>query len=231
MTYKKHEYKILFYLLIFMSTENFASKIILLNGTSSAGKTTIAKNLQELLGDSVLFHTGVDHFWKMVPREFYDGFGTKSHETWLFSPSVDDQNNAVVHVTVGPLGKKFGYTMAQFIKCLADCGHDVVVDEVLLHDESFHYYAQALKDHTVYFVGVMCDMHELERREVQRGDRLVGIARGLREVVHKYKEYYDIIVDTTHISGVEGAQHILDGMQVMPHPRGLQRFKIDNEAK
>lgn len=204
--------------------ENFAATIILLNGSSSAGKTTIAKELQELSGDSVLFHTGVDHFWKMVPREFYDGFGTKAHETWLWTLSTDGENKPVVHISVGSLAKKYAHTMAQFIKCLADNGHDVVIDEVLLDDVSLQYYAQALREHKVYFVGVLCDLDELERREIARGDRTIGLARGLINVVHKHKNYYDIIVDTTHSSGAACAQEIWNAVNSMPNPQGLKKI-------
>jgi chloramphenicol 3-O phosphotransferase len=204
--------------------EIFSATIILLNGTSSAGKTTIAKALQELSGDNVLFHTGVDHFWKMVPREFYDGFGTKSHETWQFVASTDHDDKPIVQVTAGPLGKKFSHTMAQFIKCLADCGHDVVVDEVLLNNESLHYYAQALREHKVYFVGVICDLVELERREIARGDRMVGLSRGLVDTVHQHENYYDIVIDTTSASGRECALKIWDAMEAIPHPQGLKSY-------
>lgn len=208
--------------------KNCAATIILLNGSSSAGKTTIAKELQKLSGDDILFHTGVDHFWKMVPREFYDGFGTKSHETWLFSVSTDDENKPIVHIAVGPLAKKFAYTVAQCIKCLADCGHNVVIDEVLLDDEALQHYAQALSGHTVYFVGVTCALEELERREKDRGDRVIGLARGLWQVVHKHKNYYDITIDTTHCSGFECAQQIWDAMKFIEHPKGLEQFRLHN---
>jgi len=208
--------------------ESFAAKIILLNGSSSAGKTTIAKELQKLSGDCVLFHTGVDHFWKMVPREFYDGFGTKAHETWFFSTSTDGENKPIVHISVGPLGKKISNTMAQFIKCLADNGHDTVVDEVLLDEISLQYYAQALSEHTVYFVGVECSLEELERREKARGDRVIGLARGLINVVHEHKNYYDITVDTTQLSSAECAQNIWNAMDAMQHPQGLRRFRLES---
>ena len=38
-----------------------SGQVILLNGTSSAGKSTLAKQLQEILPQPYL-HTGIDHF-------------------------------------------------------------------------------------------------------------------------------------------------------------------------
>ena len=40
--------------------------IIFLNGTSSSGKTTIAKALQEIM-EGYYIHTGIDHFLDAAP--------------------------------------------------------------------------------------------------------------------------------------------------------------------
>ncbi len=44
--------------------------VVLLNGTSSAGKSTIAKALQEQMDDPYL-HTGVDHFLPRLPTRLF----------------------------------------------------------------------------------------------------------------------------------------------------------------
>jgi len=222
--------RILLSFLLLVSIENFAATIILLNGNSSAGKTTIAQELQKL-SENPLLRTGIDHFLDMILRERYDESGSKAHEGWKFDVLTDADNKPIVHITQGPLAKKMGRTIAQFIKCLADEGHDVVVDEVLLDEDDsllVSSYVAALREHTVYFVGVLCDLEELERREVQRGDRMIGLVRGLSEIVHRHKEYYDIVVDTTHLSGAVCAQKIWDAMNAMPNPQGLKRFDSDN---
>lgn len=52
--------------------------IIILNGCGSAGKSSIAKELQKL-HNKPLLHTGIDHFWKMIPDQ-YKEFGAKASE-------------------------------------------------------------------------------------------------------------------------------------------------------
>ena len=47
-------------------------KIIFLNGTSSSGKTSIAKTLQEIL-DEAYMHVSVDTFLLMLPDQYLMG--------------------------------------------------------------------------------------------------------------------------------------------------------------
>lgn len=86
--------RILLSFLLLVSIENFAATIILLNGNSSAGKTTIAQELQKL-SDNPLLWTGIDHFLDMILRERYDENGSKAHEGWKFDVLTDADNKTV----------------------------------------------------------------------------------------------------------------------------------------
>ena len=66
-----------------------------------------------------------------------------------------------------------------------------------------------LKENTLRpYVLVTCDVEELNRRERSRGDRLIGLASGLKHVEDKIKDY-DLVVDTTFYSPKEAAEIIL----------------------
>ena len=54
---------------------------------------------------------------------------------------------------------------------------------------------QAFNGLAVFTVGVVCPLDILEARERARGDRAIGRARGLVDVVHSFCSY-DIVVDT-----------------------------------
>ena len=56
-------------------------------------------------------------------------------------------------------------------------------------------YAKAFAGLDVLSVGVTCPIDVLEARERSRGDRVLGRARGLAEVVHTFMTY-DVTVDT-----------------------------------
>ena len=75
-------------------------KIIILNGVSSAGKTTLAKVLQDRLS-SPYFHMDVDTFCLMAPQKFL----------------VDDYS----------LQHKFVTNMFQAVKLFSDEGFNIVV--------------------------------------------------------------------------------------------------------
>lgn len=54
---------------------------------------------------------------------------------------------------------------------------------------------KVLHDYPILFVGVHCPIEELERRERNRGDRIIGQARKQLSYVHR-NEVYDIEVNT-----------------------------------
>ena len=78
---------------------------------------------------------------------------------------------------MGSLVERIFESARKFVKILAEDGHDFIIDEVILHKECLSHYVSLLKRHTVYFIGVICELNALEEREGLRGDRLKGIAR------------------------------------------------------
>lgn len=197
--------------------------IIIINGAPSAGKTSIIKEIQKLY-DKPLLHTGVDHFWEMIPDQ-YKEFGEKADAGYSFVQTVDDDNSPVIQVKSGALSQEIDHTIAQVVKCLADCGHAVAIDEILWEGRTLHDYAHAFKNHTVYFIGIVCDLKKLEKREKLRGDRLIGLARGLINFVHLHKDYYDLTIDSTNCDAATCAQNILDFISNTPHPQGFKKLE------
>ena len=196
--------------------------IIIINGCSSAGKSSIARELQKLF-EKPLLHTGIDHFWKMMPDE-YKEFGAKAHEGYSFVQRIDNENNPVIDIEQGVFAQHMDDTMPNVVKCLAECGHDVVIDEVFQRDEIVHNYAQALQKQTVYFVGVICDLQELEKREKMRGNRELGLARGQIDNIHRYAHYYDIVVDSIYNEARICAQQIMDFIKANQDPQGMKKL-------
>lgn len=77
--------------------------IIFLNGTSSAGKTSIAKKIQEVHPEPIL-HMGIDHFFFSL-HPHYVGEGSESHTVYQFI-RADDQIGPRTLVQSGPYGKR-----------------------------------------------------------------------------------------------------------------------------
>lgn len=197
--------------------------IILLNGCSSVGKSSIIKEMQNLY-DTPLLHMGLDRFWAMVPAQ-YKEYGSKADEGYSFSKVCDSDNNPVIHVQGGALARQIDNTMPQVVRLLADCGHDLAVDEIFINEAIVHQYATVLENHKVYFVGLECSLEELERREKLRGNRALGLARGQLNLVHAYKNLYDLTIDTTDLTVATCAQTIVHFIKETPEPVGLKKLR------
>ena len=199
---------------------NTQQKIIIINGSSSAGKTSIVKELQRI-SESPLLATGIDQLWDIIPPCYVDT-GARACEGLCFAYGYDEHNQPIISITVGSFVKSL---YSHLIKSIASFGYDVVIDTVLIDQDMLYQHVNDLSDYTVYFIGVMCDLPELEKREKERGDREIGLARWQITRAHAYCNYYDYTVDTTHTSTQECAQHIMMYISNNPAPTGFQRLK------
>ena len=194
--------------------------IILLNGASSAGKSTIVKALQPMLDEPYL-EAGIDKFLFMLPRAYlyeaarwHQVIGYEKDETGALLPKV------------GPLGHQLMSGMHHAIAGLARQGNSVVADHVLLHPSWLDEWLQVWRDFRVLFVGVQCPLDVLEQRERDRKDRTLGQARGQAGVVHQ-NCIYDLEVDTSRLSPEECAANIknhLSAGDVSAFERMRERF-------
>ena len=103
-------------------------QIIFLNGTSSSGKTSLAKALQKRLPEPFL-HLTLDAFIEMLPRLDDPG---------LFMDMVSGMNRA--------------------IRVMADEGNNLIVDHVLIEDIWMNQCLELLEGFSVLFVGLDCPL-------------------------------------------------------------------------
>ncbi|WP_448317237.1 chloramphenicol phosphotransferase CPT family protein [Streptomyces sp. CO7] len=175
-------------------------RIIFLNGTSSSGKSSIARELLTVLDDRVFFHLAVDSFNAMrTKRE-------------LGQAELD----AALRRT------RMGFHRS--IAAMAEVGNDVVVDHVLSEPWRLVDCLTVLRPESVLFVGVRCSRDELLRRERARGDRPSGLAAHQYDLVHSHGDY-DLECDTTRTSARECALQIKDFLPRRPTPTAFSRLR------
>jgi chloramphenicol 3-O phosphotransferase len=165
------------------------SRIILLNGASSAGKTTLAKEIQRQL-DEPFLHVCSDQLVDMLPA--------RRDETSPFAWWTN-------------MRPRFFAGFHRCIAALADAGNDLVVDHIVELPAWRTELDELLAPrHDVFFVGVHCDLDELDRRELARGDRRPGEGRTHVEddEIHAFMDY-DHEVDTTSSDPTTLAAEIL----------------------
>jgi chloramphenicol 3-O phosphotransferase len=198
-----------------------APTIILLNGSSSSGKSTIARSLQRRIEPQPVL-IGLDSFvFGHLPP------------AWLDSPygcSFTEAADGSVHLSLGEGGLALAKAFHRAVIALADCGLSVIVDDVLFEDWLLQDWLEATRMHEVYFVGVRCDLAEAERREVERGDRRPGQARSHFEKVHAHG-IYDAIVDTTSTSPRVCAQDLVSRLAApRSSPSAFERLRAISQV-
>ena len=184
------------------------SRIIFLNGCSSAGKSSIAKAIQKIAPTPWL-HIGLDTFIGMLPAQYLE-FGAKASEGYYSFTLDQNHQGSSIHVETGPLGESFfGQDIPKIIGMMADFGHDIIIDEVIFSKAHLDAHLDHLKNHRVYCVKVDCAYKTLIEREKARGDRAIGLAKDRYDRLQSYEYPYDLIVNTTHTSADICAQAIL----------------------
>jgi len=160
--------------------------IIFLNGTSSSGKTSIAKALQEILDEPYL-HFCIDTFIWMLP------------ERYLSSEALPVVGSRVIS------------GMHHCIAASASIGSNIIVDHVLENTQWLKECIRLLANFPTLFVGVRCPLEELERREGTR-NRQSGTARYQFDLVHAHG-VYDLEVDTAIYSPMDCALQIKEALR------------------
>ncbi|PML82071.1 chloramphenicol phosphotransferase CPT family protein [Enterovibrio norvegicus] len=164
--------------------------VIVLNGTGSAGKTSIAKSLIEMLPrqylnfsiDSVLYALPPSDLQKMM-----DGKAI-TRDGYNYSTLIE------------------GYHQAA--SGLAKAGCFLILDNAWTLPTEKLNMLNALSGFSVCLVGVKCDLRETSERERQRGDRAIGLAESEFNLVHQHLTY-DIELDTTFASAEQAAKNLL----------------------
>jgi chloramphenicol 3-O phosphotransferase len=204
-------------------------RIILLNGASSSGKSSIARELQRILPTPHLF-AGIDSFTPMLRPDGHIGMdwsqrtnenagGPDSPLRWVFS----DQPGHPVQIEFGERGHRLVFGMHRALAELAKAGNDVIFEHVLLYPEWRDDLVDALQGLDVYLIGVQCSLDVVEERERARADRIVGQARGHYETVHDCVTY-DVEVDTSKGTAADAAQRIAQRVKSQL-PRALSQMR------
>ncbi len=152
-------------------------KIIILNGPSSSGKSTLADTLQKNIKDKNNEEYGIvsiDDFLKMSTAEI------------IYEEDVFEISSKLCDNAVEILGSRQG----------------VIIDHVITSERIFNQLIETLRLYDIYLIHVTCPLLELERREKERKNRCLGSAEASYQYLFP-KDNYDLKVDTFKLS-VEG---------------------------
>jgi chloramphenicol 3-O phosphotransferase len=170
------------------------TRVIVLNGGSSCGKSGIVRCLQAVLPDPWLA-AAVDTLVESMPAALRNS-----------AAGIEFAEDGGVHV-----GAEFRALEAAWMAGVAAtvrAGARTIVDDVFLGGAASQArWRDALGDLDVLWVGVRCAPEVAAGRELARGDRPRGMAAAQAELVH-HGVTYDLEVDTTHAESLTCARTI-----------------------
>lgn len=195
-----------------MKNKEVMGAVIILNGPSSAGKSSIQKEFQYLMMPDLWIKLGIDNlFDKPMPDITLENLAlwqVPNPMRWV-ETTTDAQGNGVITLLTGDQGEKVAYGMNSAIAGYARAGCNVVVDYIAYKKEWIDDLRNKLKDVKTYWVKVAIPLTILEEREVARGTSPKGHARSHYDMVY-WDVPYDFEVNSAVDSAVVIAQKIKD---------------------
>ena len=184
--------------------------VIVLNGPSGAGKTSIQKEFQYLMMPNLWIKTGIDSLFDapmpaIIPENM--SFWQSPNPIRWVETSQDAQGNNVITLFVGEQGERVAYAMNSAIADYAKNGCNVIVDYIAYKQAWFDDLQKKLEGIKTYYVAVEIPLETLEAREAARGTSPKGHARSHYFTVYGNKKY-DLTVNSAMHSAKEIAQQI-----------------------
>jgi chloramphenicol 3-O phosphotransferase len=156
---------------------------IVLHGPTSAGKSSLARALQDS-SETPVFHISLDAFVEMSRRR---------------DMRSDEELNQALRL--------HHLNLRSTLERVAASHFEIVLDTVLRDMAVLDECILALAPRCTYVIGVSCPLNVLEERERNRGDRGVGMARE-QFGNSAYSRSYSMRLDTSTCTPEEGARRI-----------------------
>lgn len=210
--------------------------IIILNGCSASGKTTVQKLLQAKMTEMTIT-VGIDTFFDaLLPTPDLTHFAetkileqyTNDHELIRSVKHIyDEQGNLTIPLTIGPAGNRVIHGMHHAIAAYARAGNNVIVDYILYDPAWITYLQEALEGYTVYMIAFKLPLEAIEMREKKRATSPVGHARSHYQTVHQGM-HYDLEITDPNTSPEIITDMILAFIKEHKNPTAFAQIKHSN---
>lgn len=185
--------------------------VIILNGPSVAGKSSIQKAFQDhMLEKESWIKVGIDNLFDKpfpdVELERIHLWQSPNKFRWIEN-TIDKDGNPVMKLLVGPDGDKIAYGMNSAIAAYAQAGSNVIVDYIAYKQEWADDLEKKLSGINHYWVKVDISLTTLEAREKARATSPVGHSRSHYDTVHNGITY-DFVVNSEKNTAAQIAEEI-----------------------
>ncbi len=193
------------------TTSSKSGTVIILNGPSSVGKSSIIKAFQAKQSIPWL-SIGIDNFFVgVLPPKFYLE-NKPEHYVVMRGVSSEDKDGKLFTLEVGSEGQKVIKGMHRAIAAYAQCGNNVIVDYIKYEQDWIPDLKEALHGINVIWVGVTASLESIQQREKKRGTSPEGHARSHYHTVHQSINY-DLMLDTDNLTPEQASDEIIKLMQ------------------
>ncbi len=180
---------------------------MIINGASSAGKSSLIAEFQEIVAQPYL-DVGLDKFIFSLPKKYL-------REHWGDVLGEADRS--------GPMGHHLVEGMHRSLAALASSGLNAIADHVMVEPLRRDSLVAALQDSRVFIVGLHCPLAVLEAREIGRKDRTLGQAKKQHQLVHE-GIVYDLEVDSS-LKDAAGCAHEVADLILSAEPSALRAMR------
>ncbi len=193
----------------FKKPTNYGS-VIILNGPSVSGKSSLQKAFQKIMLPTFWAKMGIDNLFDNpmpdVTLDDLEHWQTPNSIRWVTN-SKDAQGNNIMALHVGNEGQKIAYGMNSAIAAYAKQGCNVIVDYIAYQPEWLNDLQGKLADIKTYYVAVKIPLAVLEEREKARGTSPVGHSRSHYDTVYGSIKY-DLKLESGKYKPEELAQQL-----------------------
>lgn len=183
---------------------------IFLNGTSSSGKTSIARELEKLLPS--YSYSSVDDYVENWANQSAENAQSLEEMANILGKDNEEAIRKLKELSAITSSGNILYGYHTSITDGMESGMNYILDPILWWQPVIDDFASRLASYDIVLVGVHCPLEILKQRETARRDRKIGIAEMQFPHVHKGKRY-DIEVHTDKNSPYECATFITDFMK------------------
>lgn len=190
------------------TTNNELGTVIILNGPSSVGKSSIIKAFQAKQSVPWL-SIGIDNFFVgVLPPKFYLE-STPEHYVVMRGISSEDKDGKLFTLEIGEEGQKVIKGMHRAIAAYANAGNNVIVDYIKYEQNWIPDLKESLHGINVIWVGVTASLETIQQREKKRGTSPEGHARSHYHTVHQNINY-DLMLDSDILTPEQSADKIIE---------------------
>ena len=175
-------------------------KVILLNGPSSSGKSTLSIALQKTFGCEKYGIISIDDFLDMKKDKV------------IYEEDVFEISSKLCKAAVD-------MTTSQ---------KNIIIDHVITSERIFKQLVEALESCDIYLIKVTCPLEELIRREKQRNNRCLGSAEASLQYLFP-QDTYDLSIDTFKTPIEKCILQIINALQNEPGAVYMVKNKIKSE--